>query len=170
MLLLHTRMFALGYLQCTYMIAFFNTDPLGSPTCQANEFFELPSQRKLQIDTQNFNIGSNTTTFEFFSSQNCRNFQFHLLIYDMIGANPRDNIALECCNGSFPSAELVSSDEGVSYFRLVSFTNNTSCANNRMFFYTFNGKIAVLFICTLTIFVGGGRKQLISEKIITYTI
>ena len=156
MLLLHTQMFALGYLQCTYMIAFFNTDPdplIGSLPCQADEFFELPSQRNLQLDTQNFNIGVNTTTFEFFSSPNCENYLYNLQIFDNIHANPRDNIPrdnipLECCNGSFPSGELVSSNKNVSYFRLFSYTHNASCANNRKFFYTFNGKIAVLFIYT----------------------
>ena len=92
------------------------------------------------MDTQNFNVGSYLTTFEFITPINCIDSQFYLQIYNMLGALQRDNVSLTCCSGSILSADLSFSNGGASVLRLIGVSNDQACEDNFLY-YTFNGEI-----------------------------
>ena len=129
---------------------------INNPTdCDSNAFTQLLVVINLKIDTQNFNIGLNSTAFGFFSPPNCRSFQFFLLIFDRIETRERSNVSLTCCSGLFRSRDLSTSNGDVSFFRLIAVTDDMMCDSNHLFFYTFNGKIVLLldiFVLLLHIF------------------
>ena len=71
-------------------------------------------------------------------------FKFYLQIYDMICALQRQNVSLPCCSGVFPSRYLSSTQSDVSFIRLTESMNDRQCDNNRLFYYSFNGKCYTL--------------------------